>query len=86
MDKWRFCEQSNAEDVTGGIAEAMGGADVVAAFSAPQPGITGKRCPRSATGNGALVVSFACIEPLDDIPGFSRRLDILKAQIVMEVP
>ena len=30
-DKWRICETSNAERITGGIAEAMRGADVVVA-------------------------------------------------------
>jgi hypothetical protein len=36
-DKWRLCQESNVDDVRGGIAEAMRGADVCIAFARPGP-------------------------------------------------
>jgi malate dehydrogenase (oxaloacetate-decarboxylating) len=36
-DKWRVCSESNADRATGGIAEALRGADACLAFSQPGP-------------------------------------------------
>jgi malate dehydrogenase (oxaloacetate-decarboxylating) len=38
VDKWRLCQITNAAGRTGGIAEAMAGADAVIALSKPGPG------------------------------------------------
>jgi malate dehydrogenase (oxaloacetate-decarboxylating) len=38
VDKWRICQQSNAEGRTGGPAEAMRGTDLCIALSKPGPG------------------------------------------------
>ena len=38
VDKWRLCQMTNAEGRTGGIAEALEGADVCIALSKPGPG------------------------------------------------
>ena len=38
VDKWRLCQMTNAEGRTGGIAEALVGADVCIALSKPGPG------------------------------------------------
>jgi len=37
VDKWRICNESNAEKIVGGVADAMRGADVCIAFSRPGP-------------------------------------------------
>jgi malate dehydrogenase (oxaloacetate-decarboxylating) len=39
VDKWRFCQVTNGEGRTGGIPEALAGADVVIALSTPGPGV-----------------------------------------------
>ncbi len=39
VQQWRLCQITNDSETTGGIAEAMVGADAVIAFSAPGPGI-----------------------------------------------
>jgi len=69
-EKWRICEQSNAEGVTGGIAEAMRGADVVVAFSAPQPGIIE---PQWVETMAARAIVFACANPAPEIWPWQAR-------------
>jgi malate dehydrogenase (oxaloacetate-decarboxylating) len=64
VDKWRICERSNAENVTGGVAEAMRGADVVMAFSAPRPGIIE---PQWIKTMAARPIVFACANPKPEI-------------------
>jgi malate dehydrogenase (oxaloacetate-decarboxylating) len=64
VDKWRICERSNADNVTGGVAEAMRGADVVVAFSAPEPGIIE---PQWIKTMAARPVVFACANPKPEI-------------------
>ncbi|MCW5749406.1 MAG: NADP-dependent malic enzyme, partial [Alphaproteobacteria bacterium] len=63
-DKWRICEQSNGEKVTGGVAEALRGADVCIAFAASGPGIVQPDWIR-AMAHGAIV--FACANPVPEI-------------------
>jgi malate dehydrogenase (oxaloacetate-decarboxylating) len=63
-DKWRICQQSNRERVTGGIAEALRGADVCLAFSASGPGIIRPEWIRQMAP-GAIV--FACANPVPEI-------------------
>jgi malate dehydrogenase (oxaloacetate-decarboxylating) len=69
-DKWRICEQSNAERITGGVAEAMRGADVVVAFSAPHPGIID---PRWIGTMAAEPIVFACANPAPEIWPWQAR-------------
>jgi malate dehydrogenase (oxaloacetate-decarboxylating) len=70
-DKWHICLQSNAEGITGGIAEAMRGADAVIAFSAPQPGIIK---PQWIETMAARPIVFACANPAPEIwPWQARR-------------
>ncbi|HSH41778.1 MAG TPA: NAD-dependent malic enzyme, partial [Arenicellales bacterium] len=64
VDKWRVCRESNAERITGGIAEALRGADAVVAFSRPQPGIIQPEWLR-AMATGPIV--FACANPEPEI-------------------
>lgn len=63
-DKWRICRLSNADRVTGGIADAMRGADAVIAFSAPQPGIIEPRWIRTMAPRPIV---FACANPEPEI-------------------
>ncbi len=63
-DKWRVCLESNGESVTGGIAEAIRGADVCVAFSTSGPGIVRPEWVR-AMARDAIV--FACANPVPEI-------------------
>lgn len=63
-DKWRVCTETNPDNLTGGIAEALRGADVCIAFSAPKPGIIR---PESVAQMAADAVVFACANPIPEI-------------------
>ncbi len=62
--KWRFCQTTNAEGRTGGIEEAMKGADVVIACSRPGPGTILPEWVRGMRENGIV---FACSNPIPEI-------------------
>jgi len=70
VDKWRICRQSNAEGITGGVAEAMRGADAVVAFSAPRPGIIE---PRWIETMAERPIVFACANPMPEIWPWQAR-------------
>jgi malate dehydrogenase (oxaloacetate-decarboxylating) len=63
-DKWRVCQESNASGLVGGIAEALRGADVCAAFSASGPGIIK---PEWVRGMARDAIVFACANPVPEI-------------------
>jgi malate dehydrogenase (oxaloacetate-decarboxylating) len=63
-DKWRVCCETNAGGVVGGIAEALGGADVCVAFSRSGPGLIEPAWVR-AMARDAVV--FACANPVPEI-------------------
>jgi len=63
-DKWRICCETNADGVIGGIAEALRGADVCIAFSAPGPDLIRPEWIR-AMASDAIV--FACANPVPEI-------------------
>lgn len=63
-DKWRACTESNGDDVRGGIAEALKGADACLAFSQPGPGVIRPEWVR-AMARDAIV--FACANPVPEI-------------------
>jgi malate dehydrogenase (oxaloacetate-decarboxylating) len=61
-DKWRVCVESNADGVTGGLREALRGADACVAFAGPgiiEPGWV------RAMARDAIV--FACANPVPEI-------------------
>ncbi len=64
VDKWKLCHITNEENRTGGIAEAMRGADVVIALSTPGPDILHKEWIQ-AMAKDAIV--FACANPIPEI-------------------
>ncbi len=64
VDKWKLCNITNAEGRTGGIAEALVGADVCIALSKPGPDTilkewVAKMAPRS--------IVFACANPIPEL-------------------
>lgn len=63
-DKWRVCRESNVDGLVGGIAEALRGADVCAAFSASGPGIIK---PEWVSGMARNAIVFACANPVPEI-------------------
>jgi len=63
-DKWRVCRDSNAGGKSGGIAEALEGADVCFAFSSPQPGVIRPEWVRRMNPRAAV---FACANPSPEI-------------------
>ncbi len=63
-EKWFMCTHSNAENVVGGIKEAMKGADIVVAASRPGPGVIHKDWVKGMA-NDAIV--FATANPIPEI-------------------
>jgi malate dehydrogenase (oxaloacetate-decarboxylating) len=63
-DKWRVCEESNAEGVAGGIPDALRGADVCVAFSASGPGVIRPEWLRAMRKDAVV---FACANPVPEI-------------------
>ncbi len=63
-DKWRICRESNADGVVGGIAEALRGADVCIALSAPGPGVI---APEWVAQMAPEAIVFACANPTPEI-------------------
>jgi malate dehydrogenase (oxaloacetate-decarboxylating) len=64
VDKWKLCNITNAERRTGGIAEALQGADVCIALSTPGPDILKKEWI-ATMAQDAIV--FACANPIPEI-------------------
>jgi malate dehydrogenase (oxaloacetate-decarboxylating) len=64
VDKWRYCQISNAEGRTGDIPEAMEGADVVIALSRPDPETIQKAWVESMADDAIV---FACANPIPEI-------------------
>jgi malate dehydrogenase (oxaloacetate-decarboxylating) len=70
VDKWRLCQMTNAEQRTGGIAEALVGADVVIALATPGPGVIR---PEWVTAMARDAVVFACANPVPEIWPWDAR-------------
>jgi len=64
VDKWRICQNSNAEGRRGGPAEAIRGADVCIAASKPGPGTI---LPEWVKGMAEDAILFACANPIPEI-------------------
>ncbi len=63
-EKWAVCRQSNKAQVTGGISEALHGADVCIAFSSSGPGVIR---PEWIAGMAHDAIVFACANPVPEI-------------------
>lgn len=71
VDKWRICCDSNADQIVGGIPEALRGADICLAFSAPGPGTIEPEWIRPMASNPIV---FACANPVPEIwPAIARE-------------
>ena len=64
VDKWRACNETNAERIIGGPAEAMRGADMMVAFSKPGPGTVQ---PEWVAGMAKDALVFPCANPIPEI-------------------
>jgi malate dehydrogenase (oxaloacetate-decarboxylating) len=63
-EKWEMCLKTNKDGVLGGAAEAMTGADVLIALSAPGPGTIK---PEWVAGMARDAIVFACANPVPEI-------------------
>jgi malate dehydrogenase (oxaloacetate-decarboxylating) len=63
-EKWAVCQETNPEAITGGIENALRGADVCVAFSSSGPGVIEPAWIR-AMAKDAIV--FACANPTPEI-------------------
>ena len=63
-DKWQICQETNADRVRGGIAEALRGANVCLAFSASGPDIIRPEWVRQMARDAIV---FACANPIPEI-------------------
>ena len=63
-DKWKLCQTTNAEGRSGGIAEALVGADAVIALSKPGPDTIQKEWITKMAKDSIL---FACANPIPEI-------------------
>jgi malate dehydrogenase (oxaloacetate-decarboxylating) len=63
-DKWRLCNTTNGERRTGGIAEAMKGADVCIALSRSGPGVIKKGWVASMAKDAVV---FFCANPIPEM-------------------
>jgi len=62
--KWEMCLKTNADNVKGGIPEAMRGADAVIALAKPGPGTLKKEWVKGMAGDAIV---FACANPVPEI-------------------
>jgi len=70
VDKWRRCQDTNAEGREGGVPEAMEGADVVIALSRPGPDTI---LPEWVANMNKDAILFACANPVPEIWPWDAR-------------
>jgi len=63
-EKWHFCQITNAQQVKGGIAEAMEGADALIALAKSGPDVIKKEWIRKMAKDPVI---FACANPIPEI-------------------
>jgi malate dehydrogenase (oxaloacetate-decarboxylating) len=69
-DKWRVCCETNRERVSGGIGEALRGADVCIAFAKSDPELIKPEWVKNMARNAIV---FACSNPLPEIWPWDAR-------------
>jgi len=69
-DKWRFCETTNHEGKTGGLTEALEGADILISYSKSGPGITTARQVKRMAKDA---ICFVCANPVPEIWPWEAR-------------
>ncbi|MBU0951871.1 MAG: NADP-dependent malic enzyme [Elusimicrobia bacterium] len=63
-EKWEICQKTNKNNILGGIAEAMKGADAVIALSTPGPDIIKKEWIKAMAKDSIV---FVCANPIPEI-------------------
>ena len=63
-DKWRVCVETNRDRIVGGIAEALGGADVCIAFSSSRGNLIQADWLRRMAADAIV---FACANPIPEV-------------------
>jgi malate dehydrogenase (oxaloacetate-decarboxylating) len=63
-DKWRVCQESNADQIQGNVADAMRSADICLAFSSPGPGVIRPEWIQSMARDPIVL---ACANPVPEI-------------------
>jgi len=63
-DKWRLCRTTNGERRTGGMAEAMKGADILISYSKSGPDVI---LPEWIKGMAKDAICFVCANPIPEI-------------------
>lgn len=69
-EKWRLCNDTNADRLSGGLAEALRGADACIAFSRSGPGIVR---PEWIRGMAKDAIVFACANPIPEVWPWEAR-------------
>ena len=64
VEKWKLCNSTNSAGLSGGIAEALAGADVLIALSKPGPGTIR---PEWISRMAPRAVVFACANPVPEV-------------------
>jgi malate dehydrogenase (oxaloacetate-decarboxylating) len=64
VDKWRFCQITNLEGVTGGLTEALKGADMLISYSRSGPGVI---TPEQVKLMAKDAICFICANPIPEI-------------------
>ncbi len=64
VDKWKLCNITNAEGRTGGIADALKGADVCIALSTPGPDVLKKEWIQTMAKDAIV---FVCANPIPEM-------------------
>ena len=64
VDKWKFCQTTNAENRTGDLAVALKGADILISLSKSGPGVIS---PESIKVMAKDAICFVCANPIPEI-------------------
>ena len=64
VDKWKFCQTTNAENRTGDLAVALKGADILISLSKSGPGVIS---PESIKLMAKDAICFVCANPIPEI-------------------
>jgi len=70
VDKWRFCETTNPDGKTGGLTEALEGADILISYSKSGPGVIN---PEQIKRMAKDAICFVCANPIPEIWPWEAR-------------
>jgi len=69
-DKWRFCKTTNPDGKTGGLTEALEGADILISYSKSGPGVIN---PEQIKRMAKDAICFVCANPIPEIWPWEAR-------------